>query len=44
MKSNRTEGKSVVYLDETWANALDGKNKIFNNKFVCLAMNEMDFP
>jgi len=27
MKSNWTEGKPVVYLDETWANAHDGKKK-----------------
>ena len=27
MKRNRTEGKPVVYLDETWANAHDGKKK-----------------
>ena len=27
MRHNRTEGKPVVYLDETWANAHDGKKK-----------------
>ena len=27
MRRNRTEGKPVVYLDETWANAHDGKKK-----------------
>ena len=27
MKRNWTEGKPVVYLDETWANAHDGKKK-----------------
>ncbi|XP_065905339.1 uncharacterized protein [Dysidea avara] len=27
MRRNRTEGKPVVYLDETWANAHDGKSR-----------------
>jgi len=32
MKHNQTEGKSVVYLDETWANTHDGKNKAWVQK------------
>ena len=27
MRQNRTEGRHVVYLDETWCNAHDGKEK-----------------
>ena len=27
MRYNRTEGRPVVYLDETWANAHDGKSR-----------------
>ena len=27
MRRNRTEGRPVVYLDETWCNAHDGKDK-----------------
>ena len=27
MRHKRTEGRLVVYLDETWANAHDGKSK-----------------
>ena len=27
MRRNRTEGRPVVYLDETWANAHDGKSR-----------------
>ena len=27
MRHNRTEGRPVVYLDETWANAHDGKSR-----------------
>ena len=29
MKVNRREGRPVVYLDETWANARDGKEKMW---------------
>jgi len=32
MKRNRTERRPVVYLDETWANAHDGKNKAWVEK------------
>ena len=32
MRRNRTEGKPVVYLDETWANAHDGKKKAWVEK------------
>jgi len=32
MKRNWTEGRPVVYLDETWANAHDGKNKAWVEK------------
>jgi len=32
MRCNQTEGKPVVYLDETWANAHDGKNKAWVEK------------
>ena len=32
MMRNRTEGKPVVYLDETWANAHDGKKKAWGEK------------
>ena len=27
MRRNRAEGRQVVYLDETWANARDGKSR-----------------
>ena len=27
MRRNRTEGRPVVYLDETWCNAHDGKTR-----------------
>ena len=27
MQRNRTEGRPMVYLDETWCNAHDSKNK-----------------
>ena len=27
MRHNRTEGRPVVYLDETWAKAHDGKSR-----------------
>ena len=29
MRHNRKEGRPVVYLDETWANSHDGKEKIW---------------
>ena len=29
MRVNRREGRPVVYLDETWANACDGKEKVW---------------
>ena len=29
MRHNWTEGRPVVYLDETWVNAHDGKNKAY---------------
>ena len=32
MRRNRTEGRPVVYLDETWVNAYDGKNKAWGEK------------
>ena len=32
MRRNRTEEKPVVYLDETWANAHDGKKKAWVEK------------
>jgi len=32
MKQNWTEGKPVVYLDETWVNAHDRKNKAWVQK------------
>ena len=32
MRRNRTEGRPVVYLDETWANAHDGKVKAWVEK------------
>ena len=32
MRQNRTEGRPVVYLDETWCNAHDGKDKAWVEK------------
>ena len=32
MRRNRTEGRPVVYLDETWVNAHDGKKKAWGEK------------